>query len=86
MAANVITLEDGWSRLKTGGVKKIEDILEDMKDGVYKDKITTDEYSALYTTKVPPPPVRATSVRFSFELTYKLQTQTKKTRLTLCFI
>ena len=50
MAANVITLEDGWSRLKTGGVKKIEDILEDMKDGVYKDKITTDEYSALYTT------------------------------------
>jgi len=50
MAANVIMLEDGWAKLKTGGVKKIEDILEDMKDGVYKDKITTDEYSALYTT------------------------------------
>lgn len=50
MAGSVILLDDGWAKLKTGGVKKIEDILEDMKDGVYKDKITTDEYSALYTT------------------------------------
>jgi len=47
---NVIMLEDGWAKLKTGGVQKIEEILEDMKDGVYKNRISTDEYSALYTT------------------------------------
>jgi cullin 1 len=39
-----------WTKLKTGGVQKIEAILEDMKDGVYKNRISTDEYSALYTT------------------------------------
>ena len=50
MAQNVIMLEEGWNKLKQGGVQKIELILEDMKDGVYKDKITTDEYSSLYTT------------------------------------
>tara|TARA_B110001452_G_C15227376_1_gene425335 strand:- start:1697 stop:2398 length:702 start_codon:yes stop_codon:yes gene_type:complete len=47
---NVIMLEDGWAKLKTGGVQKIEEILEDMKDGVYRNKISTDEYSNLYTT------------------------------------
>ena len=46
---SVILLEDGWNRLKTGGVMKIEHILEDMQGGVYKDKISTEEYSALYT-------------------------------------
>jgi len=45
-----ILLEDGWEKLKTGAVQKIEGILEDMKEGVYKNKITTDEYSMLYTT------------------------------------
>ena len=49
MNAQVILLEDGWNRLKTGGVQKIEEILEDMQGGVYKSKISTDEYSALYT-------------------------------------
>ena len=48
--AGVIMLEDGWTKLKTGGVQKIEEILEDMKDGVYKNRISTDEYSTLYTT------------------------------------
>ena len=42
---NVIMLEDGWAKLKTGGVQKIEEILEDMKDGVYRNKISTDEFS-----------------------------------------
>jgi len=46
----VILLEDGWNRLKTGGVMKIEQILEDMQGGVYKSYISTEEYSALYTT------------------------------------
>ena len=32
MNAQVILLEDGWNRLKTGGVQKIEEILEDMSD------------------------------------------------------
>ena len=50
MANQVILLEDGWNKLKTGGVNKIEAILEDMHGGVYKDKISTEEYSALYTT------------------------------------
>jgi len=45
-----ILLEDGWEKLKVGAVQKIEGILEDMRDGVYKNKITTDEYSMLYTT------------------------------------
>ena len=36
---NVIMLEDGWAKLKTGGVQKIEEILEDMKDGVYKNLV-----------------------------------------------
>ena len=45
----VILLEDGWNRLKTGGVIKIEQILEDMQGGVYKSYISTEEYSALYT-------------------------------------
>jgi hypothetical protein len=49
MNAQVILLEDGWNRLKTGGVEKIEEILEDMQDGVYKSRISTDEYSQLYT-------------------------------------
>ena len=48
--AGVIMLEDGGTKLKTGGVQKIEEILEDMKDGVYKNRISTDEYSTLYTT------------------------------------
>ena len=50
MASQVILLEDGWNKLKSGGVNKIEAILEDMHGGVYKDKISTEEYSALYTT------------------------------------
>eukprot|EP00900_Chrysochromulina_parva_P024310 jgi/Chrpa1/6512/Chrysochromulina_OHIO_Genome00012947-RA len=50
MNQQVILLEDGWNRLKTGGVQKIEEILEDMQGGVYKTKISTDEYSNLYTT------------------------------------
>ena len=51
MAANqVILLEDGWSKLKAGGVDKIEQILEDVQGGEYKCGITTEEYSALYTT------------------------------------
>jgi len=50
MQAQVILLEDGWNRLKTGGVQKIEEILEDMQGGVYKTKISTSEYSDLYTT------------------------------------
>lgn len=45
----VILLEDGWNKLKTGGVMKIEQILEDMQDSVYKNHISTEEYSALYT-------------------------------------
>ena len=45
----VILLEDGWNKLKTGGVMKIEQILEDMQGGVYKSYISTEEYSALYT-------------------------------------
>ena len=45
----VILLEDGWNRLKTGGVMKIEQILEDMQGGVYKSYISTEEYSNLYT-------------------------------------
>ena len=49
MNQQVIGLEDGWERLKTGGVLKIEEILEDMNDNVYQNRITTDEYSALYT-------------------------------------
>lgn len=47
---SVILLEEGWNRLKTGGVMKIEQILEDMQGGVYKSYISTEEYSALYTT------------------------------------
>ena len=46
----VIQLEEGWNKLKTGGVMKIEQILEDMQGGVYKSYISTEEYSALYTT------------------------------------
>ena len=45
----VILLEDGWNKLKTGGVMKIEQILEDMQGGVYKNYISTEEYSTLYT-------------------------------------
>ena len=55
MNSQVILLEDGWKRLKEGGVQKIEKILEDMQDGVYKTKISTDEYSALYTCAAPHP-------------------------------
>jgi len=47
---SVILLEDGWNKLKTGGVMKIEQILEDMQTGDYKSSISTEEYSALYTT------------------------------------
>mmetsp|Transcript_22229 Transcript_22229/g.71840 ORF Transcript_22229/g.71840 Transcript_22229/m.71840 type:complete len:749 (-) Transcript_22229:395-2641(-) len=50
MNNHVILLEDGWNKLKTGGVLKIEEILEDAQGGVYKHKISTDEYSQLYTT------------------------------------
>ena len=49
MNNQIILLEDGWNKLKTGGVQKIEDILEDMQGGVYKNRISTDEYSQLYT-------------------------------------
>ena len=49
-----ILLEDGWEKLKTGAVEKIEGILEDLKEGVYKNKITTDEYSMLYTCAAAP--------------------------------
>ena len=49
MNPTVILLDDGWKKLKEGGVQKIEEILEDMQDGVYKHRITTDEYSQLYT-------------------------------------
>ena len=54
MASQVILLEDGWNKLKSGGVNKIEAILEDMHGGVYKDKISTEEYSALYTCVARP--------------------------------
>ena len=51
----VILLEDGWNKLKTGGVMKIEQILEDMQDSVYKGSgISTEEYSALYTCVARP--------------------------------
>jgi len=50
MNTPVIQLEEGWARLKVGGVQKIEQILEDMQGGVYKSYISTEEYSALYTT------------------------------------
>jgi hypothetical protein len=46
----VILLEDGWKRLKEGGVQKIEQILESVQGGDYKSGITTEEYSSLYTT------------------------------------
>jgi cullin 1 len=46
----VILLDEGWKKLKEGGVMKIEEILEDMQGGVYKSKISTDQYSDLYTT------------------------------------
>ena len=49
MQANPILLQDGWEKLKTGAVQKIESILEDMREGVYQNRITTDEYSDLYT-------------------------------------
>ena len=49
MNAQVILLEDGWIKLKSGGIQKIEHILEDMQDGIYKNRISTDEYSQLYT-------------------------------------
>ena len=45
-----ILLEEGWNKLKVGGVQKIEQILEDMQGGVYKSYISTEEYSNLYTT------------------------------------
>jgi hypothetical protein len=54
MNAQVIQLEDGWNKLKTGGVLKIEEILEDASGGVYKHRISTDEYSQLYTCALPP--------------------------------
>jgi len=50
MQAQPILLQDGWEKLKTGAVQKIESILEDMREGVYQNRITTDEYSDLYTT------------------------------------
>eukprot|EP00962_Isochrysis_galbana_P049601 scaffold21095_cov129-Isochrysis_galbana.AAC.5 len=34
MNNHVILLEDGWNKLKTGGVLKIEEILEDAQGGV----------------------------------------------------
>lgn len=50
MDNSTISLETGWETLKAGGVDKIENILEDLETGVYKDKITADEFSMLYTT------------------------------------
>ena len=61
MNAQVIQLEDGWNKLKTGGVLKIEEILEDASGGVYKHRISTDEYSQLYTCALPP--LRPSSAR-----------------------
>ena len=61
MQAQVILLEDGWNRLKTGGVQKIEEILEDMQGGVYKTKISTSEYSDLYTCVPRPSPAASRS-------------------------
>ena len=49
MNSQTILLDDGWNKLKVGGVQKIENILEDMHGGVYKYRITTDEFSQLYT-------------------------------------
>jgi len=49
MNNQVILFEDGWNKLNTGGVLKIEEILEDAQGGVYQHKISTDEYSQLYT-------------------------------------
>lgn len=49
MAQRPILLDEGWEKLKVGAVQKIETILEDLKEGVYKNRITTDEYSMLYT-------------------------------------
>lgn len=50
MNGPVITLEEGWQRLKTNGVLKIQEILEELIEKVYRVRITTDEYSQLYTT------------------------------------
>ena len=50
MSQAVIPLEEGWKKLREGGVLKIQEILEDLGDGQYSKKITTDEYSSLYTT------------------------------------
>mmetsp|Transcript_19398 Transcript_19398/g.41007 ORF Transcript_19398/g.41007 Transcript_19398/m.41007 type:complete len:752 (+) Transcript_19398:221-2476(+) len=49
MNPQVIALDEGWNALKVGGVQKIEEILEDMQGGVYKNRISTEEYSKLYT-------------------------------------
>ena len=53
MQAQPIQLDVGWEKLKTGAVQKIEGILEDMTDGVYQNRISTDEYSDLYTCDIP---------------------------------
>ena len=49
MNSRVIPLDEGWALLRDSGVLKIEKILEDAQGGVYKNKISTDEYSNLYT-------------------------------------
>ena len=50
MSQAVIPLEEGWKKLREGGVLKIQEILEDLGDGQYSTEITTEEYSSLYTT------------------------------------
>ncbi|KAJ1619336.1 hypothetical protein T492DRAFT_916091 [Pavlovales sp. CCMP2436] len=50
MNGPLITLEDGWAKLKSQGVLKIQEILEDLSENVFRISITTEEYSSLYTT------------------------------------
>jgi len=50
MNGPVISLDEGWHKLKTQGVMKIQEILEDLTENVYRIRITTEEYSQLYTT------------------------------------
>ncbi|KAL3922533.1 MAG: hypothetical protein SGPRY_004527 [Prymnesium sp.] len=54
MQSRPILLEEGWEKLKVGAVQKIEKILDDMKEGVYKNRITTDETVYTMCTQKPP--------------------------------
>lgn len=46
MATQIIALEEGWERLKTEGIGKLQTIIENG----YNSKFTPEEYSLLYTT------------------------------------